>query len=50
MRVTDVLQRLNVGASFEESLKDYAFAEREVILAAIEHAACLTDHVVLQTA
>lgn len=50
IRVTDVLQLLSAGASFEEILKDYAFLEREDILAAIEYAACQTDHVVLQTA
>ena len=49
MRVTDVLQLLSAGASFEEILTDYAFLEREDILAAIEYAACQTDHVVLQT-
>ena len=50
MCVTDVLQLLSAGASFEEILKDYAFLEREDILAAIEYAARQTDHVVLQTA
>jgi uncharacterized protein (DUF433 family) len=41
---------LSAGATFEEILIDYAFLEREDILAAIEYAACQTDHVVLQTA
>ena len=50
MRVTDVLQLLSAGASFEEILEDYSFLEREDILAAIEYAACQTDHLVLQTA
>ena len=50
MRVTDVLQLLSAGASFEEILQDYAFLEREDILAAIEYGARQTDHVVLQTA
>jgi uncharacterized protein (DUF433 family) len=50
MRVTDVLQLLSAGASFEEILEDYPFLEREDILAAIEYAARQTDHVVLQTA
>jgi uncharacterized protein (DUF433 family) len=50
MRVTDVLQLLSAGASFEEILQDYAFLEREDILAAIDYAARQTDHLVLQTA
>jgi uncharacterized protein (DUF433 family) len=49
IRVTDVLALLSAGASFEEILEDYSFLEREDILAAIEYAACQTDHVVLQT-
>ena len=48
MRVTDLLELLSAGASFEEILEDYAFLEREDILAAIEYAARQTDHVVLQ--
>jgi uncharacterized protein (DUF433 family) len=49
MRVTDVLQLLSAGASYEEILADYPDLEREDILAAIEYAAHQTDHVVLQT-
>jgi uncharacterized protein (DUF433 family) len=49
IRVTDILELLASGASFEEILADYAFLEREDILAAIEYAAHQTDHVVLQT-
>jgi uncharacterized protein (DUF433 family) len=48
IRVTDVLELLGAGASFDEILKDYPFLEREDILAAIEYAAHQTDHVVLQ--
>jgi uncharacterized protein (DUF433 family) len=48
LRVTDVLELLAAGASFEEILKDYAFLEREDILAAIDYAAHQTDHVVIQ--
>jgi uncharacterized protein (DUF433 family) len=48
IRVTDVLDLLGAGASFDEILKDYPFLEREDILAAIEYAARQTDHVVLQ--
>ncbi len=48
LRVTDVLELLGSGASFDEILKDYPFLEREDILAAIEYAAHQTDHVVIQ--
>lgn len=48
MRVTDVLELLAAGASFEEILADYPFLEREDILAAIDYAAHQTDHVVLR--
>jgi len=48
IRVSDVLELLAAGASFEEILSDYPFLEREDILAAIEYAAHQTDHVVLQ--
>ena len=36
LRVSDVLELLSAGASFEEILKDYPFLEREDILAAID--------------
>lgn len=49
MRVTDVLELLAAGASYEEILHDYPFLEREDILAAITYAARQTDHVVLKT-
>ena len=47
IRVTDVLELLGAGASYEEILADYPFLEREDILAALEYAADQTDHVVL---
>lgn len=50
IRVTDVLELLGAGASFEEILKDYPYLEREDILAAIEYAAHQTDHAVLRSA
>jgi uncharacterized protein (DUF433 family) len=50
MRVTDVLQLLSAGASYEEVLADYPDLERDDILAAIEYAAHQADHVVLQGA
>jgi uncharacterized protein (DUF433 family) len=48
LRVTDVLELLGAGASFDEILQDYPLLEREDILAAIEYAAHQTDHVVIQ--
>jgi uncharacterized protein (DUF433 family) len=50
LRVTDVLELIGAGASFEEILKDYPFLEREDILAAIDYASRQTDHVILQAA
>src|SRR6266403_805821 len=47
IRVTDVLELLGAGASYEEILRDYPFLEREDILAALDYAAYQTDHVVL---
>ena len=49
IRVSDILELLSAGASFEEILKDYPFLEREDILAALDYAAHQTDHVVLQS-
>jgi len=46
IRVSDVLDLLAAGASFEEILSDYPTLEREDIIAAIEYAARLADHVV----
>jgi uncharacterized protein (DUF433 family) len=48
MRVTDVLELLAAGASFDEILSDYPFLEREDIYAAIEYAARQSDHPVLR--
>jgi len=48
MRVTDVLELLAAGASFEEILADYPFLEREDIYAAIEYAARQSDHAILK--
>lgn len=50
IRVTDVLSLLSSGASIEEILEDYPSLEREDILAAMEYAARLTDHSILQSA
>lgn len=47
IRVTDILELLAAGASFEEILKDYPFLEREDILACLDYAAHQTDHAVL---
>ncbi len=50
IRVTDILDLLSAGASYDEILEDYPFLEREDILAAIEYAARQTDHAVLRIA
>lgn len=50
IRVTDLLDLLGAGASFDEILADYPYIEREDILAAIEYAARQMDHAVLLTA
>lgn len=50
IRVTDVLELLGAGASFEEVLDNYPYLEREDILAAIEYAARQTDHPILRSA
>jgi uncharacterized protein (DUF433 family) len=42
IRVTDVLELLSAGASFEGILDDYPYLDREDILAAIEYAALLS--------
>lgn len=50
IRVTDILELLGAGSTFEEILEDYPYLEREDILAAIEYAARQTDHPVLRSA
>ncbi len=49
IRVTDILELIAGGASFEEILADYPTLQREDILAAIGYAAHQADHSVLQT-
>jgi uncharacterized protein (DUF433 family) len=48
IRVSDILELLAAGASFQEILSDYPSLEKEDIIAAIEYAAHQTDHAVLQ--
>jgi uncharacterized protein (DUF433 family) len=48
IRVTDILELLANGVSFDEILSDYSFLDREDIYAAIEYAAHQADHTVLQ--
>ena len=48
IRVTDILELLSAGASFEEILEDYPLLEREDLFATLEYAARQTDHIVLQ--
>jgi uncharacterized protein (DUF433 family) len=50
IRVSDVLELLANGASFEEILADYPCLERDDILAAIAYAAQQTNHVVVEIA
>lgn len=50
IRVTDILDLLGAGASVDEILADYPYIEREDIFAAIQYAACQTDHAVLRSA
>jgi uncharacterized protein (DUF433 family) len=47
--VTDVLELIASGASFEEMLADYPSLELEDILAVFEYAAHQADQTVLQT-
>jgi uncharacterized protein (DUF433 family) len=49
LRVTDILELLAAGATFEEVMADYP-VEREDILAALQYAARQTDHSVLKVA
>lgn len=50
IRVTDVLELLSSGATFDEILDDYPYLEREDILASIEYAARQTDHPIVLSA
>ena len=50
IRVTDILELLSAGASYEEILADYPYLEREDILASIDYAAHQADHSVLKSA
>lgn len=50
IRVTDILDLLGAGASYDEILDDYPYLEREDILASIEYAARQTDHPVVRSA
>jgi uncharacterized protein (DUF433 family) len=49
LRVSDVLDLLASGASFDKIIEDYAI-QQEDILAALQYAARQTDHVVLRAA
>jgi len=49
IRVTDILELIASGASFEEILTDYPSLERKDILASLDYAAHQADHAVLQT-
>lgn len=47
LRVSDVLELIDSGASNEEILKDYPFLEPDDIVAALTYAAQQTDHAVI---
>lgn len=47
IRVSDILELIGSGSSFEEILEDYPYLEREDILAAVDYAARQVDHPVL---
>ncbi|HEV1288311.1 MAG TPA: DUF433 domain-containing protein [Bryobacteraceae bacterium] len=49
IRVTDVLELIAGGASFDEILADYPSLDRDDILAAIDYAAHQADHAILQS-
>jgi len=50
IRVSDVLDLISAGVSFDQILIDYPSLEREDIVAAVEYAAHQTDHAVLRSA
>ncbi len=50
LRVSDLLELLGTGASFEEILEDYPFLEHEDILAALQFAARQTEHPIFKAA
>ena len=50
IRVSDILDLISAGVSFDQILTDYPSLEREDILAAVEYAAHQTDHSVLRSA
>ena len=50
IRVTDVLELLGAGATFDEILEDYPYLEHEDILAALQYAAIQNDHPILRSA
>lgn len=50
IRVSDILELIGSGSSFEEILEDYPYLEREDILAAVDYAARQVDHPVVLSA
>jgi uncharacterized protein (DUF433 family) len=50
MRVSDVLELIANGASFEEVLADHPSLERDDLLAAIAYAAVQMSHAVVRVA
>lgn len=50
IRVTDILELIASGSSFEEILEDYPYLEHEDLLAAVQYAALRSDHPILRSA
>ena len=50
IRVTDILELLRSGATFDEILEDYPQLQREDLVAALDYAAHQLDQLVLSTA
>jgi uncharacterized protein (DUF433 family) len=50
LRVSDVLELLSAGATYDEILDDYSFLEREDINACLLYAARQTNHTILKVA
>ncbi len=48
MRVSDVLELLSAGASWDEILADYDFLQREDIQACLDYAAARASHSVVK--
>ncbi len=50
IRVSDILELLGAGATYEEILEDYSFLEKDDILATLQYAAHSNNHLILHAA